>query len=368
MKSKKMQSSVGSLGKVASGLTLASTFLLSSIVGLSGAFAANEGLVLRETGTSVLENADGLLAQTAPDATILNFGTADYSVRVFREGGALKMNVFDASQDLLRVNALPTTFTIRNGRGAYITTGDYSGRQATYVAEVFPNRTAALQIVDGSNTVIASQPSGNVAVFAVPESDLAQVRQDTVLNFETSSYAVRVFQRDGQRFMNVFNKFTGQQDLNGTAASVAEPMFPYENAVSYVASGQSNGQPVEYFARIESSGRTVLEIFNVNGQRLFQEPGVGEVVVNIPEQDLPTGVESIDRVDDAYVAAVFGDDNTLNEVRQLFPEAFMDSSRQGDFINAGAYASQDEATLRVLELRARGFQNARVVFRDVRYR
>ena len=46
----------------------------------------------------------------------------------------------------------------------------------------------------------------------------------------------------------------------------------------------------------------------------------------------------------------------------------MDSSRQGDFINAGAYPSQDEATLRVLELRARGFQNARVVFRDVRYR
>ncbi|MEM7649414.1 MAG: hypothetical protein AAF283_09550 [Cyanobacteria bacterium P01_A01_bin.70] len=364
-----MQSSIGSLGKVASGLTLASTFLLSSIVGLSGAFAANEGLVLRETGTSVLENADGLLAQTAPDATILNFGTADYSVRVFREGGALKMNVFDASQDLLRVNALPTTFTIRNGRGAYITTGDYSGRQATYIAEVYTNRTAALIIVDGANSVIANQPSGNpVAVFAVPESDLQQVRQDTVLNFKTSSYAVRVFQRDGQRFMNVYNEFTAQSELNGTAASLAEPVFPYENAVSYVSSGDRNGQPVRYFARIDGSGRTFLEIFNVNGQRLFQEPGVGEVLVNIPPEDLPTGVDDIDRVDDAYVAAVFGDQDTLDDVKQLFPEAFMDSSRQGDFINAGAYASQDEATLRVLELRARGFQNARVVFRDVRYR
>ncbi|MGD1940298.1 MAG: hypothetical protein ACFB0G_03225 [Leptolyngbyaceae cyanobacterium] len=367
MKSKKMQFSVGFLSKVASGLTLASTFLLSSVVGLSGAFAANEGLVLRETGTSVLENADSLLAQAA-DATILNFGTADYSVRVFREGGDLKMNVFDASQNLLRVDGVPTTFTVRNGRGAYITTGDYSGRQATYVAEVFPNRTAALEIVDGTNAVITNQPSGNVAVFAIPESDLAQVRQDTVLNFETSSYAVRVFQRDGQRFMNVFNKFTGQQELNGTAASVAEPMFPYESAVSYVASGQRSNQPVQYFARIDGSGRTFLEIFNVNGQRLFQEPGVGEVVVNIPQQDLPTGVDDIGQVEEAYVAAVFGDDNTLNEVKQLFPEAFMDSSRQGDFINAGAYASQDEATLRVLELRSRGFHNARVVFRDVRYR
>jgi hypothetical protein len=74
------------------------------------------------------------------------------------------------------------------------------------------------------------------------------------------------------------------------------------------------------------------------------------------------------RVNDAYIAAVFGDESTLREVQRFYPDAFMDSSsRQGDFINAGAFSSEEDAMIRVLELRREGF-NTRVVFRDVRFR
>ncbi|MEM9513179.1 MAG: hypothetical protein AAF978_10955, partial [Cyanobacteria bacterium P01_E01_bin.48] len=79
------------------------------------------------------------------------------------------------------------------------------------------------------------------------------------------------------------------------------------------------------------------------------------------------GVGEIGQVDDAFVAAVFGDEEILAQVQQLYPEAFMEDARQGRFINAGAFQNQNSAEVRVLELRSRGF-NARLVFRDVRYR
>ena len=368
MQHKKKQSSIVLLKKIASGFTLVSVFSISSLVGLSRAFATTETLILRESGLPVGEGNGTLMAQTID--TLLSYDTADYAVRVFREGDQVKMNVFDRSVagGLLRVNGNPATFTVRGGRSAYITTGDYSGRQAQYIAEVFPNEFARLVIIDGSEQIIASQDATQITTFNVPQGDLEQVRQNTVLRFETASYAVRVLERDGQKFMNVYNKFTTQSEVNGGPANLVPAEPPYENAVSYVASGERNNQPVRYIARIDNNARTLLEIYNINNQRLFQEPGTGEVLVNIPDSDLPPQVDEIGQdIDDAFVAAVFGGQDTLQEVQQLFPDAFMDSSRQGDFINAGAFANQDAAQLRVLELRSQGF-NARLVYRDVRYR
>jgi hypothetical protein len=119
--------------------------------------------------------------------------------------------------------------------------------------------------------------------------------------------------------------------------------------------------------RINDRGQTSLEIISQTGQRLFQEPGVGPVTINIPQRDIPAGVDRIDNVTTAYVVAVFGPGNTLSQVQQLYPEAYMDNSGLGSFINAGDFADRNLAMARVLELRGRGF-NSRLVYRDVRYR
>lgn len=367
MKQKKMQPPIFLISRVASGLTLASAYLVSSLIGFGSAFAADDRLILRESGLSAA-NSLQFIAQAA-DGTLLRFRTADYTVRVFQQGGRTLMNVFDNSENLLRLEAQPATFTILNGVGTYISNGNYSGRQAQYITEVLPNRFARLRIVDGSGNGIANQDATEILEFNVPDDVVQRPRQDTILAFETTTYAVRVFQRDGLRFMNVHNKFTGETVVNGQPANLAPAEGAFSNAVSYVASGIQGGQSVRYVARITPNGNTTLEIYNVNNQRLFQEPGIGPVTINIPEGDLPEGVGEIGQgVDDAYVAAVFGGEETLRQVQQLYPEAFLDTSaRQGDFINAGSFGNQEAAQLRVLELRSRGF-NSRLVFRDVRFR
>ncbi|NER85342.1 MAG: hypothetical protein F6K42_38770, partial [Leptolyngbya sp. SIO1D8] len=129
-----------------------------------------------------------------------------------------------------------------------------------------------------------------------------------------------------------------------------------------------SGQPVEYLARIDAAGGTLLEVYNINGQRIFQEAGEGPVTVNIPSNDLPEGVDDIAvAATSGYVAAVLGDENTLAELQSLYPRAFMDQTRQGRFINVGDFPNRDSAEARVFELRGQGF-NARVIYRDIDYR
>ncbi|HEY9888785.1 MAG TPA: hypothetical protein V6D02_10315 [Candidatus Obscuribacterales bacterium] len=369
-----MQSPMILLRQVASRLTLASVFALSSVVGLSAAFAADSDRTLFEPGLT-LSDPTVLLAQVS-DASILYYTTQNYTVNVFREGNQILMNVYDGTNAITRLSRQPATFTIQGGEGAYVSTGSYSGRQARYAAIFNRSRQLRLAIQDGSNAPIANETANAVAAFRVPDDVLDRIGQQTILNFETASYAVRVFSRGNVndrsttsgRFMNVFNNFTAASEVNGQPANVLPNEAPYDGYVSYVTSGTRSGQPVTYVARIDGAGRTLLEIYNVNNQRIFQEQGIGEVTVNIPEADLNDVVSDIpDRVNDAYVAAVFGGEETLRQVQQLFPEAFMDSARQGSFINAGSFPNQDAANLRVLELRSRGF-DSRLVYRDVQFR
>ncbi|MEM6838740.1 MAG: hypothetical protein AAF609_18030, partial [Cyanobacteria bacterium P01_C01_bin.120] len=212
-----------------------------------------------------------------------------------------------------------------------------------------------------------------VEIFNVPPGvGLGQTQQDNVLVFDTSTYAVRVFNRGGQRLMNVHNRLSDVTEVNGQRTDLIRPSAaPFENDVSYAASAIRNGQSVQYYTRYNpASGETALEIYDINGQRIFREASTGGVVANIPAGDLPIGVppEEVARVNDAFVAAVFGGEDTLREVQQLYSEAFFDNSaRQGQFINAGSFTNEEDARIRVLELQREGF-NARLVFRDVRFR
>ncbi|MFE4106255.1 peptidoglycan-binding protein, partial [Almyronema epifaneia S1] len=59
--------------------------------------------------------------------------------------------------------------------------------------------------------------------------------------------------------------------------------------------------------------------------------------------------------------------STLNRLRSTYPQAYLDSSSQGNFVNTGAFRDRNSAFARMFELRSRGF-DARVVYRSVSYR
>ncbi|MEM9905433.1 MAG: peptidoglycan-binding protein [Cyanobacteria bacterium P01_D01_bin.44] len=83
-----------------------------------------------------------------------------------------------------------------------------------------------------------------------------------------------------------------------------------------------------------------------------------------------TGVADQDTLEDMgfdvpnfrYIAAVVGDEVQLAEVRRFFPNAYIDSNVEGEFINIGNFDTRDVAEARSFAARARDF-DARVIYR-----
>ncbi|MEM9117667.1 MAG: hypothetical protein AAGD09_07280 [Cyanobacteria bacterium P01_F01_bin.56] len=383
-----MQSPLIFIGKVAS-LTLASTLVLSTVANSGMVKAATEMSESALTETLTGDEQSVEVAQFGP--TLLLYNTGEFTVRVFREGGSTLMNIFDNSQQILRVNNQPATLRTVADQDAYVSFGTFNGRQVEYASQVFDKPQdpaggfARLLILEGTNNIVRIEDAEVVEIFNVPPGvGQGQSERDTVLFFETQTYSVRVFNRGGQRLMNVFNRISNLQEVNGKLATLVNSVPPFENSVNYFASGVLSNQSVRYYARYDyCDNTTFLEIYNTTGTRLVREGSVGVPQNSIPPTDFPPGQPCngngngnggggnlpSTRINDAYVAAVFGDEATLARLKELgYTNAFMDSSsRQGDFINAGSYSSEEEATIQVLELRRDGF-NARLVFRDVRFR
>lgn len=334
-------------------------------------FGAPSAIAIRpllpsETLLQAPQTAIPQLAQANANS-ITYFTTANYTVHVFRDGTRRRMNVYENALDLVRLNRADAAFAFENGQATYRSFGSLAGNTVTYKVLINSANQPRLQILDAGDRPIVNEAATGDALVELPEGERPTDVQETILSFETTTYATRVFRRNNQYFMNVYNKFTRESEVNGAAANLAPNRPPYERTVSYVSSGNRGGFNARYFARIDGTGQTTLEIFSANDQRIFQEPGVGPVTVNIPQRDLPAGIGNLNAVTNAYVAAVFGSDGTLREVQRLYPEAFIEDSSLGRFINAGAFSNRDLANARVSELRGRGF-NARLVYRDVRYR
>jgi peptidoglycan hydrolase-like protein with peptidoglycan-binding domain len=121
---------------------------------------------------------------------------------------------------------------------------------------------------------------------------------------------------------------------------------------------------------------TLQRALNSNGANLAVDglygPATTQAVQNFQQrQRLPVTGEADSRTLEAlgfrsqrnrYIAGITTDTNQLDLVRQIFPNAQMDSLRQGNFINIGSYPNRAQATERVNAARARGF-DARVLYR-----
>ena len=367
MPSKSSRFSTVSWGKTAPKIAFAVNCLLFSSIGILPAAAADHESVTVEQGLFKASESSVQLAQA--ESTILNFRTSGYAVRVFEVGDRTLMNVYDRVNDTTRLFEGPASYTVLGGNPTYISTGSFSGNAATYQVTAVGEGQLELLIKTGADETIANQRAEVVTTFDIPREEF-EAQGETVLNFDTDAYAVRVFMRGEQSFMNVYNTFSGVTEVNGAAANVAPNDPPYERAVSYVSSGARSDRPVQYFARILSTGEALLEVYNVNNQRIFQEYATGPVTYNftdLPSDVLPEDLSPVAAAQGAFVAAVFGEEGVIDEVKQIYPNATMEDTRLGPFVNAGDFNNENSAAARVLELRGLGF-NARVIYRGLEYR
>ncbi len=370
MNSKQVLCSLASLAQRSSRILLASTFLLATSTSFLSSSAANREPFFATTDLPQLANPTELLAQ-ANSNSIFFFYTPNYVAHVFRDGNEIRMNVFDPKNNVIRLNRAIASNTILNSKPSYIAFGSFNGQQATYIVSITGNRSnpqARLIIRNANQQSLVDEFSTRFDAFnpppdmVFPDDPGSGGQQTDLLMFQTQSYAVRVFERGRGTFMNVHDRIRNVTLVNGGAATLLTPQAPYEDAVSYVASA-TDGTPLKYIARY-ADNQGILEIQNINSQTLKEEDSVGTVTGSL------TGgaTEASALVEPRWVAAVFGDENTLRELRSKgFSNArFEVASPQGRFINVGDFEDRGEANNRVDRLRDLGF-NARVIFRGVVY-
>jgi len=366
---------------------------LLSGAGLLSARSAMAAVALQPSG---LATADLQLLAQSPDGTILLFENSNFAVRVFQQNGQTLMNVYRKSGGGGQVlDAQPAAFRANSGPGntysSYESFGSFEGQPASFNARVDAVNNTLLEIFNSQSGALLRQefgstpPNPTVVLPADqrPGAGIDPNDSDTRLAFSTIQYSTRVFlDTDGILKMNVYTINPSTPVLNGAAAAVVtNPGPPYESYVSYVANGTLSGVSVQAFTRISGSGQTVLEFVDSSGRTLLSQPGTGPVTINIPTGDLPPGVgetPSLDANLNPFIAAVFGDEATLEQLRQLsnsfspgsttlLQSPQFESAPQGRFINAGSFTNRDEASALVNYLRSQGY-NARLIHRDFNYR
>lgn len=307
----------------------------------------------------------------------LYFNTPTYVVSVFpRDSTALRMNVYNKVTGQLEQETAPTTFrgaTNNTGWVSYESFGSRNSQNVIFRAnanrstfqaslEIIVQATSAIQVQENSTSITAM----NVPAVNPPGPSDA----NTIASFETRTFATRVFLENGIRKMNVFSKLNQQTEVNGQPATLVNPTeAPFQNWVSYFGGQSYRGIPGRFFIRVNGSGEGRLQFIDSTGRAVIEESREGPLLVNIPPSDLPPGVDppAASASLDPFIAAVFGDEQTLVEVQRVASAARFESSRLGRFINAGSFANRYEAEALVSLLRSRGF-NSRLVYRNFSYR
>ncbi|MBD2257323.1 hypothetical protein [Pseudanabaena sp. FACHB-2040] len=311
----------------------------------------------------------------------LYFTTPNYVVSVYpRTGTPLRMNIYNRSTGQLEQNAAPVTYRGQLASTPWVSYDSFGSRNAQNVIfRANANRTtnqASLEIiVQATNALQVQENSTSIAAINVPDITTGGGQQpnldaNTILAFETRTFSARVYTRDNTRLLNVYDKLSQQSAVNGQVATLLSPTeAPYQNWVSYYGGASFRNIPGRYFVRANSGGEAVLQFIDATGRVVLEEQRIGPLVVNIPQTDLPPGVTPPAATADLspFVAAVFGNEQTLTQVRAIAPQAQFESARQGRFINAGSFTNRFEAESLVNILRARGF-DSRLVYRDVNYR
>ncbi|MGB5972407.1 MAG: hypothetical protein WBG38_03755 [Nodosilinea sp.] len=347
---------------------------------------------------------DTLLAQepnTSGNAT-LYFETPTFTVSVHpRNSQFLSMNVYNRETRRSEQLSAPVTLRgsiISDSWISYDSSGSRAGRRVVYRASGnLSNNQALLEIVDASTSaILVSQNSTSVRDFFIPGAGPGSgpgsgpgndIQASTFVGFDTQNHSVRVFNDRGVTKMNVYSKVTGQSLVNGQPATAeANEVGPYECWVNYFGGQSFGGAAARYFIRVSGDGQALLEVIAANGGVLLLEPRItsSPLVTNIPQADRPACFGNSGSVGSGslapYIAAVFGEDRELEQLRRLLSgggrgiggltcaiDPRFETARQGRFINAAECTDRNDASAVVNFLRGRDF-NSRLVYRNFRYR
>lgn len=291
------------------------------------------------------------------EETVSFFETPGYAVRVIRRPGiGLFMNAYNRATGIQEQNGVPTrVLSSNNGAITYASEGSRNGLPATYLARVNSNGVGELQIIN-SNGSIVLQETGTIANSNIPPEQFPPQEETTIIRFQGTDFATHVLEKGGSLFMNVYDRQAEVTVLNGQRAFIEAPRNENDEWRSYLSFGDYRGVPSTFTARVSPQGQTQLEITNRNnGQLLARE-----------DSNLIEG-QTTNLLTNDYVVAIPGGQDMLTSVRQFYPEAYLDRSRQGDFVNAGTFGNRNAAFARTYALQAQGI-NARVVYRRISYR
>ncbi|AKG21854.1 hypothetical protein IJ00_11810 [Calothrix sp. 336/3] len=138
----------------------------------------------------------------------------------------------------------------------------FEGETRTTV-RFFGDNTCRMQIVD-SLGVVSLRETGRVINPNSQNPDNSS--QATLLTFQTNTYSIRVFQRSGKIYMNVYNKRDPDERFYNIPTQITRRSSG-SNWTSYFGRGN-----LEYYARFNSNGDTELETRN-NGRTVTRERG-----------------------------------------------------------------------------------------------
>jgi len=142
--------------------------------------------------------------------------TEDYSAQIRWQAGRPRLTFGPLSASPSLSNA-PVEASSRRGIVTYTT---LQGEEKTAVFIYF-DRTCAVTITDASGEIVVNE-LGTIS-GQISSNDIAPASADeTLVSFQTSRNAVRVFRRSGETLMNVYNKDDRITWLNGVPATVEQ--------------------------------------------------------------------------------------------------------------------------------------------------
>lgn len=114
----------------------------------------------------------------------------------------------------------------------------------------------------------------------LPSPERAEVPDGTVVFSQTPTYAVRVFTRDGQPYINLFNRARSQQELNGIRAIATSSVEGI--TFSYAGSTSENRPSVQ--VNVAANGAQTIE---VNDMAQTNSASVTGTVTYLPRIAMP---------------------------------------------------------------------------------
>lgn len=166
--------------------------------------------------------------------TLLKFQTRQYAVRIFRRQGILRLNLYNRQTDQAEQRDVPMQQTVANIGIVYT---NLQG-EASYTVTVAPDGSAYdLKIQQGDRLIYSDRVQGERVATETPTPEPQPatsnppssravalqpvLESETIARFQTPKYAVRIYSRNDELRMNLYNRRTDKVELKAVPVESA---------------------------------------------------------------------------------------------------------------------------------------------------